>query len=301
MLQGVKNFFNGVFFGVGQVIPGVSAGTIAIILGFYDQLIETISHFTEDWRRHTKFIIPFLLGIAVGIVAFSSLIQYLLTYHPFATMLFFTGLIAGIIPSIYRHVKENSVLQTDQPAQSMQLKDIALVLIPIILLVVVVAHLNTDTGDIALVDVDLPVMIFIFVIGIIAAASMLIPGLSGSFVLLVVGIYTLAIDAVSSIRFLLMDFTDFDLMWDIVRVLGPLGVGVVVGVIVMARLIEKLMEKYNREAFLVVLGLLIGSIYALLMEPSLLRNELTMLIIVMGIGSCILGAIISYQLSAKKL
>ena len=294
MVQGIKNFFYGIFFGVAQVIPGVSAGIIAVILGFYDQLIETINHFTKDWRRYIGFVLPFLFGIAVGIIAFSSLIQYLMDYHPFATMLFFIGLIAGTVPGIYRQIKLMNTSQT------IKLSDIILVLVPIIFLVFV-AHMSVDTRDIELVDVNLPVMAFIFVVGIVAAASMLVPGLSGSFVLLVVGLFTLAIDAVSSIRYLLLDITNFDLMWDIARVLVPLGVGVIVGVVVMAKLVERILEKFKREAFLVILGLLIGSIYALLIEPAVLRNELTIPIIVMGIGSCILGAVISYQLSEKNL
>src|SRR5215510_6520550 len=100
MLKLVRNFLNGLAFGITETIPGVSAGTIAIILGFYFELIETVNHFTENIPKRLKFILPLVLGIIAGILLFSSIINYLLGNYSFPTMLFFIGLISGIIPHI---------------------------------------------------------------------------------------------------------------------------------------------------------------------------------------------------------
>ncbi|MCL2763362.1 MAG: DUF368 domain-containing protein, partial [Treponema sp.] len=106
MLKLVRNFFNGMAFGITETIPGVSAGTIAIILGFYFELIETINHFTENLKKSLALLMPLILGVITGLVLFSSLIHFLLTHYSFPVMLFFIGLIVGIIPHIFVKVKE---------------------------------------------------------------------------------------------------------------------------------------------------------------------------------------------------
>ena len=294
MLQLVKNFLYGLVFGVSLIVPGVSGGTLAIILGFYNQLIEAVNHFTEEFFHYLKFLAPFGIGIAVGIVAFASLIQFLLVYYSFPAMMFFIGLIAGIIPSIYKQTRINA---SDRTSGRIGLKwhEVALVLIPIGLLVLT-AHLNDGAVAHSPADVDLPFMLFIFAIGVVAAASLLIPGLSGSFVLLVAGIYPLATYAVSSIRLLPGDITNMELIMDITRILGPLGVGIIVGMLFMARIIERLLKRQTRSVFLVVLGLMIGSVYALLVDPLLMQSGINAPIVGAGLVSLVVGVFISYRM-----
>jgi putative membrane protein len=81
MIKMIRNFFNGLAFGITETIPGVSGGTIAIILGFYNELINFINHFTEDLKKYSKFFVPFALGLACGILMFSSIINYLLNNY----------------------------------------------------------------------------------------------------------------------------------------------------------------------------------------------------------------------------
>jgi putative membrane protein len=128
MVKEIRDFLNGLAFGITEIVPGVSGGTVAIILGFYGELIETVNHFTEDYRKYLRFLFPFLLGMTVGILVFSSIINYLLTNHSFPTMLFFIGLIVGIVPIIYSKVKE--------PGRWFTPKEIALIISPILLLFV---------------------------------------------------------------------------------------------------------------------------------------------------------------------
>jgi len=290
MLQILKNFLNGLVFGLSLIIPGLSGGTLAIILGFYDQLIEAVNHFTEDFKHYIKFLLPFGLGIAIGIIAFATFIQFMLTYHSFPAMMFFIGLIVGVIPSMYRQA---SGINAQNRA-----KDLALIVIPVLLLVLT-AHFNDGVSAASPAEavLDTPFMLFIFVVGIIAAASLLIPGLSGSFVLLVAGIYPLATYAVSSMRRLLTDMGNTDLLLDIIRVLMPLGIGVVLGVLVTARLIERLMKRRARSVFLVVTGLMIGSVYALAIDPVLMQSGVSVPVVVVGVVSCVVGAVLSFRIS----
>jgi len=293
----IKNFFNGLVFGVSLIIPGVSGGTLAIVLGFYDQLIEAVNHFTEDFRRYIKFLLPFGLGIVIGIVAFASLIQFLLSHYSFPAMMFFIGLIAGIVPSMYRKACEGMGL-----GDKHKFSDYLLVLTPIVLLIMM-AHFSDSGAAVnpAETVLDVPFMLFIFVVGIVAAASLLIPGLSGSFILLLAGVYHLATYAVSSMRLLLTDITNVDLILDITRVLGPLGIGVIIGIFATARLIEKLIAHRAKAVFLVVMGLMAGSVYVLLADPILFYSGVNTLIVLIGLFSCAMGAALSYALGKKKI
>ncbi|MCL2294616.1 MAG: DUF368 domain-containing protein [Spirochaetes bacterium] len=295
MIKDIRNFLNGLAFGVTQIIPGVSGGTIAIILGFYFELIETINHFFKDVRKNLRYIIPLLIGTLTGIVIFSSIVNFLLANYSFPTMLFFIGLIAGVIPHIFSKVRENG--QKFMPA------DILLIVIPFVILVVI-SFLNAESAvDPAeiIANINVTFMIFIFAAGVVSAAALIIPGISGAFVLLLFGIYPLATYSVDSIRLLLTDFSNIALMMDICKVLVPLGLGMILGVLFMARLIEKLLKKYYRQVYLMMLGLLAGSVFALANHPMVYRSGISIAIILIGVTTFVLGCAASFYLGKKRL
>ena len=95
-MNNLINFFKGMAVGVANIIPGVSGGTMAVILHMYDELIESISTFFKDWKKNLLYLIPIGLGAVVGIVAFSKIVKYLLGNYPMATNFFFIGLIIGL-------------------------------------------------------------------------------------------------------------------------------------------------------------------------------------------------------------
>ena len=295
MLRDVRNFFNGLAFGITETVPGVSGGTIAIIMGFYYELIELLNHFTEDYRKYLRFLLPFLLGAATGIIAFSSVINYLLTYHSFPTMSFFIGLIVGVIPAIYSKVKESG--------RAFKPGEIALIAFPVLMLSAISGLKGASVTSPAemINNMDVPFMFFIFFAGIIAAMALVLPGTSGSFVLLLLGIYHLVTYSISSIRHLLADLTNIALMLDICKVLLPLGIGVIIGGLSMARLIEKLLKNYYKSTYLIILGLLLGSVYVLCKEPILFQSGTTAVIIIIGSATFLSGCIISFNLGKKHL
>ena len=295
MIKKIRDFFNGLAFGITQIVPGVSGGTIAIILGFYYELIEAVNHFTEDWRKYLRFVLPFLLGTAVGIVTFSSIINYLLTNHSFPTMSFFIGLIVGIIPPIYFKVKD--------PARRFTGREIALIALPAALLIIISElKVVSVTNPVEIINsIGIPYMLFIFFAGVIAAMALIMPGVSGSFVLLLLGVYPLITYSLSTIGHLLADITNIRLMMDICKVLVPLGIGVIIGGLSMARLIEKLLNNYFKITYLIILGLLLGSVYALFKEPIVIQSGVSAIIIIIGSVTFVLGYVISYKLGKKRL
>jgi putative membrane protein len=291
VLKLVKNFFNGLVLGITQIVPGVSGSTVAIILGFYMELIETINHITKDIRKKMKFLIPILLGIAVGMVLFSSIVDFLLTNYSFPTMLFFIGLIVGIIPHIYSKAMKGKL----------KLNSFLLILIPFIVLLATsgLTGISVGSPQEAINNINLPFMIFLFFAGIIGAAALVIPGLSGSFILLLFGIYPLAIYSVSSIRVLLTDITNITLMLNIFKVLIPFGIGVIFGIVSTARLIEKLLKRHSKPTYSVILGLISGSVFVLFRNPMVYASGVSTVIIAIGMATFFSGVVISFVLGKK--
>ena len=295
MLQYVKNFINGLVFGATQIVPGVSGSTIAIILGFYDELLESLNHFRDDWRRHARFLVPLLIGVAAGLVLFSSVIDYLLKGYSLPTMLFFIGLIVGIIPPVYAKIK--------LPGQKFSARDIVTVVVPALAVALTTyfkTEAVTDPGEI-INSINAPFILFIFFAGIISAAALVTPGISGSFVLLLMGLYHTVTYSVSSVRFYLADVTDISLFLDICKVLVPFGIGVIIGGLSMARLIGRLLKNHCRIVYLVILGLLSGSIYVLFNEPIIVQSGITVAAVIIGTATFITGCVVSYKIGGKRL
>jgi len=303
MLKAIRNFFNGLAFGITETIPGVSGGTIALILGFYFELIETINHFTENFKKRLQFLIPLIIGVVSGILLFSSLINFLLMYFSFPTMLFFIGLISGIIPHIYARARVKNNDET-QEVKKIKFTEILLIIIPFIILITL-SFLKNETGltnyEETISNITFPFMIFIFFSGILAAAALVIPGISGSFVLLLLGLYPLIIYSVSSIRQLFTDNGTLEHFLNICKVLGPLALGVIIGGLSMARLIEKLLKNYQTIVYSVILGLLSASVIVLFKDPIVYKSGLSIFIVISGIITFSAGCVLSFFLGKKRL
>ena len=298
MLKLLRNFINGVAFGTVETVPGVSGGTIAIILGFYDELIKSVNNFRKDLKKSLKFLIPLMIGVAVGVLMFGSIVNYLLGNYSFPTMMFFIGLITGIIPIIFLKIKE--------PKRWFNLKEIILIIAPVIILVIITylkGVINSDAATNpaeAIQNIGISFMIFIFFSGVIGAAALVIPGISGSFVLLIMGIYPLATHSISSIGVWLTDITNVGLLLDICKVLVPLAIGVIIGGLSMARLIEKLLTNYHKTVYCIIFGLLLGSVYALFSDPILFQTGASAPFIVVGVLTFLAGGVISFMLGRKR-
>ena len=167
-----------------------------------------------------------------GVVTFSSLVNFLLTHYSFPTMFFFIGLITGIIPHVYANVK--------QRGSRIKIRDILLIFIPFVLLITLsfLGNDQTTANPQEIIDnIDFPFILYIFFAGAVAAAALIIPAISGSFILLVMGLYPLAIYTISLLRIFLTDMGNITLMLDIAKVAIPLGMGIITGLLLTARLI----------------------------------------------------------------
>lgn len=255
-----KLFFKGIIVGVANVIPGVSGGTIAVVLRIFDQMIEAINHFTKNIKKHTMFLLPLLAGAAVGVLAFSVLIDYTLTNYSLPTCGFFAGLVAGSIPLIWGMA--NSKMPKGKSKGGYFIYTVLA-----FALVIFLATLKTPESSAAVAgDVSLGLMAKAFFGGAVACAAMIVPGISGSFMLVLMGLYNTVIGYVAMVKDFLVTF-DFSILVQIIKFCAPLGIGMIAGAILISKAIEFLMNKYHTETYYIILGLIGGSLIGIFLDP----------------------------------
>lgn len=253
-------FLKGIIIGVANVIPGVSGGTIAVVLHIFDRMIDAINHFTSDIKKHLMFLLPLLAGAGVGVLAFSVLIDFCLENYSLPTCAFFAGLVAGSIPLIYGMAKsKRPVGKSDKNYIIYTLLSFALVIF--------LATFKTAEGGTAVVgDVSVGLMVKAFFGGAVACAAMIVPGISGSFMMVLMGIYNIIIGYVAMVKDFLLTF-DMTILVSIIKFCAPLGVGMIVGAILVSKAIEFLMAKYHTETYYIILGLILGSLIGIFLDP----------------------------------
>jgi len=276
------------------IIPGVSATLFAIILKFYDELIKTVNHFSKDRRKNARYLGFFLLGIAVGAVLFSSFIVFLLENAPFPTLLFFTGLLVGIVPLIASKAKGASPWIAPR---KIALAAFSLAALFALSRAVAVASVNPAE---AIGSMSVSLVLYVFLAGIINGITLVTPGLSGAFILLVMGLYPLIIYSVSYIGYFFLDMGNVPLLRDISMVLLPFGIGGLIGFLGMARLMEKLLREFHEAVYAAIFGLLLGSVIVLLQDLFASQGDAPAPVLIAGAITFCAGCAASYILGKKE-
>lgn len=243
-------------------VPGVSGGTIAFILGFYDDFIGSLSSLTstksskEDKKKALFFLIKLAFGWVIGFVLSIKVLTSIFESHIYSISSLFTGFIIVSIPLIMKQEKDSLVGKY---------KNIIFTIIGA-LIVVLITFFNPSgsTGGInlSLSNLSFGLGLFVFIAGMIAISAMVLPGISGSTLLLIFGLYTGIINSIHEV----LSFN-----FSYLPVLIIFGVGVIVGILSTIKLIKFLLLKYRSAIIYLILGLMIGSIYAVFMGPTTLE------------------------------
>ena len=243
VLQYIKVFLSGIVFGVANIIPGVSGGTMLVVFGIYDQLTEAISGI-KAIIKNIVFLLFFGAGAGIGLLGFASVISMLFQNFGVQTNMFFIGLILGSIPMIYRMGTSESKVKP--------LCAVPFVLaLGVVILLAVLEQMNVVPAADVVTGFDLGMTVKLFVCAVLAAVAMIIPGLSGSFVMMLLGVYQTIIGA---IQIKALNF----------YVIIPVAIGVVIGIICGAKVISILIKKYKLMVYSAIMGLVVGSVYAIL-------------------------------------
>lgn len=281
----IKDILKGIIIGVANIIPGVSGGTLAVSMGIYSKIIGSITNLFKDFKNSVKTLFPYAVGMILGIAVFSFVITYLFDNFPIPTNFLFIGLILGGVPIIYNGVKKKKI-------------DVLHIILFLIFASVVIfmGVTKTTSASTTAITLNFVEVIKLILIGIVAAATMVIPGVSGSMMLTLLGYYQ---PITSTIKELIKSLAAFDMnaVLNSIGILLPFGIGVIIGIIVIAKLIEYLLKKCPSYVFASILGLIVASPVAILYQTSFVSVEIP--IIMISVVTLAVGIITSLKLGKE--
>lgn len=239
----------GAVMGIANTIPGVSGGTIAVVLRIYDRLISAISSFfAGGWNRNLRFLLPIVIGTGIGIVAAARVLDAVIERYPVQTAFFFVGLIIGSLPLLIR-----IALRPPLPGQRAFGVSHLIPLASGLGLILAMAFAGRPPLAEPITTLTLAAAPWLFLAGVIAAATMIVPGVSGSFVLLLLGMYNTFLAAVNDLN---------------IAILAVLSIGAAVGIVLVSKLINLLLARAHAATYWAIIGLVAGSIATIWIESG---------------------------------
>ena len=278
----IKNILKGIVIGLANVIPGVSGGTMMVSMGIYDKLIHCITHLFSEFKKSLRFLVPIFIGIGIAAVVVPFGIEFLFANYPFQTNLLFIGLIIGGLPAVWKKVKGSSVRVGH-----------IIACILFFALVAGLALVGETEGNAADLSFSLISVIKLFGVGIVASATMVIPGVCGSMMLLLMGYYHPILETITNFIKAALAF-DMNGILAGMGVLIPFGIGVVVGIFAIAKLIEIIFVKFPLYAYWAIIGLIISSPVAILVVGGI--GTVTVFSVITGVAALGIGFVIALKL-----
>ena len=256
-MNGFLNIIKGIFIGAGAIVPGVSSGVLCVIFGIYEKLLDSVLNFFKDIRHNIKFLFPIALGVGIGVLLFSNILNYLLYEFPIQTKSIFIGLIIGTIPSLIKEVNEKEKFKS---------QNVAYLLIALAIGIITVVLENRMS---IVSNIDSMNIMYLVMCGAIMSIGIVVPGVSSTIILMLLGVYSVYLQSVANLY---------------LPVLIPLGIGLILGSIIVMKLTKKLLENYYAKTFYSIIGFTIGSIFVLLPQGmTLIETILCVLCIILGI------------------
>lgn len=248
-MEDLKNVIKGMIIGIANVIPGVSGGTMAVMLDVYDKILMALS--LKNIKDNFKFLMALGIGTVVGIFVFSTAITYLYENYYMILNFCFIGLVIGSIPMIYRKAKFDGVVEKNWIPFIISLM--------FMVMVAIIGSMGEASGSALNIEVlDSPVlMVWVFIATFISTIAMILPGISGSFMMLLFGCYTLIMRAISELQ---------------IGILVVTALGVLAGGFVGIKFIKIMIRKHPQALYFAILGLVIGSIFTIYPGFSLDAN-----------------------------
>ena len=242
----MKMIIIGIVIGAGMILPGVSGGVLAVIFGIYEKMLDAITNFFKDWRKNLLFLSPIILGVLIGAIIFSKVLNFVFNKYPMESCFTFIGLIIGGLPTLFNKVK-----QTEEKKLNLPIYFITF-LISIALFVLGRDTINIDIST--KLNNGFLSIILLFITGFIYISGKIIPGISSSFMLMLIGMYKYLLGIIAN-PLSLTKTKGLELV--------PFLLGIIVGAIVWVKIMNFLLEKYQNKTYSAVLGFVIGSIAAI--------------------------------------
>ncbi len=291
----IRTAINGFFMALADSVPGVSGGTIALILGFYDNFIGSINKViygkTEEKKEGIIYLLKLFSGWAVGMILAVLALTAFFEKNIYAVSSLFLGF---VIPSIFIIAKEEYKTIKDKWQHTPY----------VIVGIIIVSLLTYFNGKISIMSLDMSHFsvgsaAYLFIAGAVAITAMFLPGISGSTVLLIFGAYIPVMNAVKEV---------LHLNFKVIPMIIVFGLGILFGALVSVKAIQKCLEKFRAQTVMLIIGMLIGSLYAIVAGPTTVAvsNEIintsnfSILFFIIGIALIALLEFTKYQFESKK-
>ena len=254
IFDGIKGFF----VGVALLIPGVSAATIAFVTKIYDKLITNISTLLKSFWPSLKTLLPIGVGVLIAMASMWIPLKLATEHILFAIVCLFAGSMIGSVPDITSNLKEEKI----KPHQYLYL---LIAILAGMSLGIMSYHLNADVHSL-FEPIHWSLYLIMIPVGFIASAGIVVPGISGSMLLLVLGFYTNILGLIDSIK---------TQPGQVIGVLMCMAVGVIIGMFFFSKLMKQLFKKYQTSTYIWIVGLVIGSIFSLFYNHDMMNYYAT--------------------------
>ena len=260
-----RNFIIGTIVGIASILPGVSGGLIAVLCGVYERLIEDISHLRQKLFSDFRFLLLLGLGLVFGMAVCTLVLDYTLDAFALPCMAFFFGLIVAQVPDVYGFAKEDGTA----PGPVHWIWAVLGFAICAVLML-----MNSEGTPVNVDDHSVQNFALFMLCGVVLAVSKIMPGISGSSLLIAMGMFELTISSVAHLE-----------MFFII----PLGIGLLIGLFGFAKVMDRCLKNYRKHTYMLILGLTLGSLMIILaevfgMHPQALEWALVIVMMAAGVA-----------------
>lgn len=254
----------GMAMGVAEIIPGVSGGTLAVVMNIYDDFVFAIGHFFEKVKKNVLFLLPLVTGMGISILALSHVMSYLLEHFPMEMNFLFLGLLLGVVPMLFKRC-------TAEKFRPVNIFPFLILLAVMVATAVVPLLLGHESAAAVLREMTAPTFFRFVGVGALAALCFILPGVSGSMMMTVFGIYASVITAIKELHLVM---------------LLPVAIGGLCGLLFGARLIGYCLKRFPQGSHFAILGLVVGSAAPLIVNSGFrlmtVHGALSLAIMVIG-------------------
>lgn len=281
-MQKLILIIKGFIIGTANIVPGVSGGTLMVTLNVFEDIIHSVNHFFSDISKNFKFLLFLGIGVILSFLVMSYVITYSMENFKVQTIMLFIAIIIGGLPALYSNVK----------SEKLNYKYIIAFMIPFAL-VVIMSLINAGTPSVVFDNMNAFSYIKLFLVGMLASSAMVVPGLSGSFILMLLGYYTSILECIKGLLTLNNVSTNF-------TVLLIFGLGIILGLLGIIKLIEYLLDNHKNVTYFSILGFIFGSIIAILISNFSSGVDLSFLTVLQTIIIALIGFFITYKVGTKR-
>lgn len=243
----LHHLISGFLIGLGNVVPGVSGGTIALITGIYEDLVECIANIRKHFGKSMKMLIPLFLGVGIAFLSMSYVVTYCLEHFLFPTIMLFFGAVVGGLPMLFKKVNGT------------KFKPVMLIPCIVAFALVMGTSFLQEGGNIDLSSLNIGIIIALFIMGAVAAGAMVVPGISGSALLMTFGFYNPIMNEVKNL-------TSGDDKLHSLLIICVVAVGILCGVFGIAKFIGKMLKDYEVMTYWAIIGFVIASALVIVIQ-----------------------------------